>query len=146
MSCGLSARLYDLDDDKVELAPSALLGFVMVTSEKAPITGPGGGLVGDTIKFCRDLTIVHPLGPCLSFLQAKGSFGTTVVVILVDVEDFLVRARQSSSTDASVRSRLPAARESESIQSKQRLLQASADDQHIPFGVVESVHGVRAEK
>jgi hypothetical protein len=32
------------------------------------------------------------------------------------------------------------------IQSKQRLLQASADNQHIPLGVVESVHGFRAEK
>jgi hypothetical protein len=32
------------------------------------------------------------------------------------------------------------------IQSKQRLLQASAGNQHIPLGVVESVHGVRAEK
>jgi hypothetical protein len=146
MSCGLSARLYDLDDDKVELVPSALLGFVMVTSEKAPITGPGGGLVGDTINFCRDLTIVHPLGPCLSFLQAKGSFGTTVVVILVDVEDFLVRARQSSSSAASVRLRVASRSRRQYTQSKQRLLQASADDQHIPFGVVESVHGVRAEK
>lgn len=34
----------------------------------------------------------------------------------------------------------------EYLQCKQRLLQASADNQHIPLSVVESVHGVRAEK
>jgi hypothetical protein len=49
-------------------------------------------LDGSNDGFGELLTFVHSFGPCLSFLQAKGSFGTTVVVILVDVEDFLVRA------------------------------------------------------
>jgi hypothetical protein len=45
MSCGLSARLYALDNDKAGLAPSASIapGLVMVTSEKAAVVGPGAG-------------------------------------------------------------------------------------------------------
>jgi hypothetical protein len=62
------------------------------------------------------------------------------------VEDFLVGARQSSSWAASVRSHPPASGIAIDIQGKQRLLQAGADNQHIPFGIVESVHVLRAEK
>jgi hypothetical protein len=54
-------------------------------------------------------TLVHPHSPFVGFLQPEGRLGAAIVVILVDVEDFLPRARQSSSSAASVRSRLPAA-------------------------------------
>jgi hypothetical protein len=60
-------------------------------------------LAADKSKGCKYHTFFHPDSPIFSFLQAEGSLGTTVVVILVDVEDLLVRARQSSSRAESVR-------------------------------------------
>jgi hypothetical protein len=38
----------------------------------------------------RSLSVIYSLSPFFSFLQAKGSFRTAIVVILVDVEDLLV--------------------------------------------------------
>lgn len=38
------------------------------------------------------LTLLHSILPVFSLLQAKGSLSTPVVVILVDVENLLIRA------------------------------------------------------
>lgn len=95
MSCGLNDKLYARDDDSLAAGPvaSVALGFVMVTSEKAAVVGSDNELVADrAVKWEVHHTIVHPLRPVLSFLQTEGSLSATIVVILVNMEDFLVRA------------------------------------------------------
>lgn len=50
-----------------------------------------------------DHTSSYSAFPLFSFLQAKGRLSAAIVVVLVDVQDLLVRPRQSSSGAASVR-------------------------------------------
>jgi len=53
-------------------------------------------------------TRIEFFNPLLSFVNAQGSFGTTVGVILVDMQNLLARAREStlSKEAASVRQAL----------------------------------------
>jgi hypothetical protein len=92
MICGLRDRLYALDEDSFGADASVGdAGLVMEIFEKAAGDGASLGqlLPEDEIE-AGALTISHPSLPLLSFLQAESSLGAAIVVILVDVEDFLV--------------------------------------------------------
>jgi hypothetical protein len=65
----------------------------MMTSEKAALGEPGGGQYAPRSSRSGTLTLTRLFRPLFSFLQAQGSFGTAIVVVLVDMEDLLLRAR-----------------------------------------------------
>jgi hypothetical protein len=62
----------------------------------------------------------------LSFLKTESSLGAAVVVIVVDMQYLLARARQGSS-----------------LEGKERLLDPSAYNEHVPLAAIEGLHCVR---
>jgi hypothetical protein len=141
MSCGLSARLYALETDSngEDKSDSAGSGLEMDMFEKAAVEESLSSQSTPASREDSKHTLIYPICPLFSFLQAEGSFGAAVVVIFIDVKYFLARARQGSSA-ASVRWRNRLAWAWQHVQSEKRLLQAGAHDEDVPFCVVESVH------
>lgn len=89
--------------------------------------------------------VAMPLSPSLSFLQTEGRFIAAVVVVRVEMEDALAGAREGAyswrACSQSVGA-LSACGIWLSIQRKQRLADASADDDHVPLGAIERLHAI----
>ena len=92
MICGLNTKLYDLEDasDGAVVSASTASGFEIVTFEKA-------AAITDVSRWYErnptdTRTLTQPARPSIHFLQTEGSFSSSIVLIRINVEDFLVGA------------------------------------------------------
>lgn len=103
MICGDSVSVYALENESLsDSFVDSKAVFHCAAFRKYP--GCSEGMLGVRIFDAeRYLTSSDLLYPFIHFLQAESSFGATIIFILVDMENLLVGAGQSSSNARSVR-------------------------------------------